>query len=1019
MNIAKLAVLKPVAVFFFILTIVISGVFSYNYLEVETFPEMKMAQIKIFTFYPGSSSSEIEELVTVPIETRLKAVKKIKDITSISRESQSIITVEFDENIDIAEASASIKNELLDVAARLPEEASDPRVFPVEMSDLPVLILSIVGNETPNKLKTIAENYIQNSLEKISGVGEVNINGGTKPYYLIQGDQEKLKKFNLSMNDLVNSVRSSNLNMPAGEVSLGGGRFLVRTIGAFKNSHDISKVPVDIRRNPPVLVEDVASVEKSNYPSYAISRMNGKPYVSIQVMKSGKANVVTVAQKCLKRIEEINKILPGDTKIICQYNLSEFVEDQMSQVKMSAVIGGFLAMIVLFLFLRSISVTLIIGLSIPMSILITLIVMLVKEVSLNYMTLAGIILALGMLVDDSIVILENIVRHGEMGKTPENAAIDGAGEISSAVLASTITTVIVFAPIFLMSEWGPGVFLKMMAFTLVIAVSASYIIAMTVVPCGCAWLRSGKLRASQKDSFFAGKRFVLFYRNILKKTLRHPFIACFLILVVFLLSFFFAFKNGFQGNFNVGNKDVPIYFRFAPGSNREMKINAFKYMENVLSNMKEVRNYYVWTNDGNDEGTLMASFGFDGTTEEMEKTKNKIRPYLNKIPGVDISFSSMSKMYGKAPVEIIVRGKSDEKINKAIDTLKIKLQSIDGISNVQTSIQKGKKEVHVIIDRLKSSARGVNENSIALTIRTALYGMVATKVVHDSKEIDVLVKLRDEQGENFKNLGEILVPSILGGYVPLRDLAEIVWADSMREIRKINGKKISSLNADVDDPSKISIIAEEIKELIEDKKTFQDVELELSGEIKGDDEGKEKMMIIAFIAIFLVYSVMAIQFNSFLHPLIIMATLPLALIGSNLSLAFFGVKFSIMAGIGVVLLAGIVVNDAIVLVDYIKQLRGEGRSHLYAILQAGTVRLRPILMTSITTIFGVIPMALGIGHGAEVYVPLGIALVGGLAFATVLTLIVIPLIYNMSEISSIYLKKKWNYLKLKFAANKA
>jgi len=1018
---APKAVSNPIAVLFFIVAVFLGGFFSYSAIEMESFPEFTMPQVRIVTNYPGAAPAELESLVTVPIETRLKVVKDVKEVMSSSKQGQSLINVSFAETVDIDDAVADIKRAISEVTNMLPDEASDPVVIAVAMAELPVITMSIIGDQTPNELQEIAETHIKAPLEKISGVGEIKVFGGTKPCFQVVIEQQKLRRYKLAVSDVTRAIQQSNLNMPGGNITYGDALFLVRTVGAFKNASDIASVPVNIRRQPPVLISDVATVSETFYPFDGISRVNGKSNVSIQLHKAYGENIIRVAKNTHKALDDIKKSLPSGVTISITADLSEFVEDQMSQVKTSALFGGFLAVFILYIFLRKITTTGIIALSIPMSILVTVSAMYIFGYSLNYLSLAGIILALGMLVDDSIVVLENIVRHHENGEDSVTSSVQGALEIAAPVLVSTITTVIVFAPIFLMSDMGPAVMLKHMAFSLVVAVSASYFVAMIVVPCATCILFSVLARRKQAslsqrekarnvlsdvsekpESEYVNKHsldkwYVRFYLFCLKGFLRRPIISIVLIVIIFIVSFVLVSQNGFSGNMNIGGKNVVLYLRFEPGIGKAYKEQVFDHFEKLLTRYKEVQSIISWTDEMKGTGQLMANLGIRGTQGAMDRIKKELRVNFGDMAGVTVSYQNITSMMGISPISVSVSGTDMALMTKATEIITRCLRGIEDLVSVENTLVSKKREVIVKIDRKRAALRGVLEREIASTVRTALFGTVATRVVRHNRETDVLVKIDSENVGTFRNLGDMFVSSINGGYVPLRDVAEIKWSYAVPEIVKRDSKQEVKVTSDVADESKLGQVAKKVKKIVRALDLPKGVSVSFGGKAKDSSKGKSKMLLAFFFAIFLVYGVMTIQFNSFVQAFIIIASLPLALIGSNFSLYFSGTPFDFMAALGIILLAGIVVNDSIVLVDCINQLRRNGATLSTALIKAGLIRLRPILITSLTTIFGVLPMAYGVGHGAEVYVSLGITLVGGLTFSTILTLGIIPLIYMVTE----------------------
>ena len=999
MTLAGAAVRYPIAVLFFTLAVLLSGLFSYTSLEVESFPEIKFPQVKIRTTYPGAAPDELDALVTIPIETRLKGVEDVKDVVSRTREGSSEVNVVFKEKVDLDNAVSEIKSAIQDLSQRLPEEVKDPLVFPVGQSGLPVLILSLTGDRSPNELKQLAEARLKDPFSKVEGVGAIDILGGTRPCVRVSVDQMKLRKYGLSLSEVERALRLANSRLPGGRVEFMGGKYLVRTICAFDSNEDISKVPIDMSRRPPVVVADVAEVQSTYYPSESVSRVNGRENVMIQISKAYDANLLRVAKACLDEMKDLRKTLPADVDMVLQHDLSEFVEEQMSQVKSSALIGGLLAMLVLYLFLRQAVTTAIIALSIPMSVLITLSVMMAADASLNYMSLAGIILSLGMLCDDSIVVLENAVRHNEMGKASDEAATDGANEIASAVLASTITTLIVFAPVFLLGDWGPGTLLKTMCFSLVLAVSASYIVAMTVIPMTCSLFISAREKVYKDEGY--GKSWTSgIYRSVLIKFLRHPFLLLFSTFLLFLTSLYLVSQNGFSGNLSIGSNSLPIYFRFAPSMGKLQKESAFSHFEEIAERFPEVESIQAWTNGNRGDGTLMLHLGQSSMTkkETIDSLKERLRPHLSDLPGVRLSFQSMSSLMGKAPIEVSLKGKDRSALEKATSKLTEVLEDLQGLVAVGNTMRSRKRELRIMVDRRRANARGVEEAEIAATVRKALFGSVVTRVIRDNRELDVVVKLEESQGSHYEALGDLLVHSNRGSFVPIRDVSDFRWSMATPEICKRNREREIRVKADVEEDSQLSSLAMKVRSIVSKTELPEGVEVGFGGKAKDEAKGRMQLLMALVFAVFLVYATMAIQFESFFQPMIIMFALPLAMIGCNFALYLSGVTFGLMSAIALILLCGVVVNDAIVLVDYINQVRRtRRRAVLRAVLEAGNVRLRPILMTSLTTIFGVLPMALGLGQGAEVYIPLGIALIGGLAFATVLTLGVIPTVYVLGE----------------------
>lgn len=1051
----EIATERRVTITMFMVAVGLFGMVSLSRLAMNLLPDLSYPTLTIRTELTGAAPLEVENLLTKPIEEAVGVIRNVRVVRSVSRSGQSDVTLEFLWGTDMDIAGVDVR-EKLDVLM-LPLEASRPLLLRFDPSTEPIMRLGLrydeasapVESEASLKaLRRLAEDRIKNDLEAEEGTAAVKVSGGLEDEIQIRVDQQKLAQLGIGIGDIAERIRAENVNLSGGRLEEGSQRFLVRTLNEFQSVDEFRDAIVAYVAERPVYLRDVATVERGYKEREAITRVDGRESVELAVYKEGDANTVQVASRIDGALERIRETLPEDIEIVEIYDQSRFITSAVNDVRSAAIFGGIIAIIVLYGFLRDARATTIVGIAIPVSVIGTFLLMYMNGVSLNIMSLGGIALAVGMLVDNSIVVLENIVRKKEQGQGVVEAARNGTAEVAGAVFAATLTTIAVFFPMVFITGIAGQLF-RDQALTVTFALIFSLIVALTLIPMLASLGAGARYRTEHEDrpagwftravafvvrlfgKLFGVVRFVfrlllwpatwLFqrlygaaarvYPGILRWSLRHRAVVVAAAALIFVATMALVPRLGTEliPEFSQGEFNVDL--RLAPGAPLEETDRAIRVAEAAASELDAVRLNYSVAGTGNrldanpvdagdNTGTLSVVLDADASRSEENATMNAMRQELGRLPGVQYEFSRPSLVAFASPLSIEVSGYDLDALDRVSTRIVESLTASERFIDIKSTIERGNPEIQIAFDQERAAKLGLSVRDIADGVVANVRGEVATRYTWRDKKIDVLVKSVDTRSSSIDEIRRLIVNPQSDRPVTLDAVADVSVSAGPAEIRRIAQERVAIITAGTA-YGDLGSAAAEAQAIINRIAMPDGVAASVSGQSEEMEASFSSMQFALALAVFLVYLVMASQFESLIHPFVILFTIPLALVGVVLALFLTGTTINIVAFIGVIMLAGIVVNNAIVLVDLINQLRAQGRERFEAIVEAGEARLRPIMMTSLTTALGLLPMALGFGEGAEVRTPMAVTVIGGLLVSTALTLIVIPVVYSLLD------RKRW------------
>ncbi|MFA5255889.1 MAG: efflux RND transporter permease subunit [Candidatus Omnitrophota bacterium] len=1046
MNLPKFSVERPVTIIMIVVGIMIFGAVSLMLLPQELFPQITYPQLTVVTPYANAAPEEIETLITKPIEEAVGTVAGVKKIYSISKEGLSLVIAEFGWNQNINFAALGMREKIDLIKERLPREAEEPIVLPYNPFDRPILILSVTssGDRSPLSLRDLARRMLKDELEKVEGVASATISGGLEREIRVDVDQDKLQARQVSLLDVSKAVSSSNLNYPAGTIKESFYEYLIRTLGEFEKVRDIDDISIGSgmsdeelygnqagasgARNSGTIskdkrliyLKDVATVTDSLKERMSYSRYNGNENVSISIQKQALGNTVRIINRVKKKISELEKDLPKDINVAVVYDQSKFIKSSITGVWDAAWQGGILVFIVLFYFLRNFRSSIIVTLTIPVSLMATFALMYFSGVSINMMSLGGLAFGVGTLVDAAIVVIENIYTHIEKGMNAKEAAILGANEVAVAVAGSVLTTVVVFLPlIFVVGITGQ--ILKDFSLTVTFSLLVSWVTAVTIIPL----LASRGIKLSvQEPKAVRGLRKI--YANISERFIGHRGRYLSITLAMFLASMIiFAFLDKElmpkvdQGQFVI-KIDMPSGTRLAVTNEVSRRIEKF------IMDIPEVESVNVTVGSSQESGSRQVLDRLTSSQSEIAvnlkakrslKSADIVQLIKDKIPALDVGKARFeyilqenvlsTGMQAQAPVTIEIKGNDLKELYDLTQNIQNGLSKIAGIYGIKNNLAEASPEAKIFIDKDKASMYGLSVTDIAQTAIIALKGSVASKFKEKGQEYDIRVRLREKDRNDFTKLGRLQMQSPMGMSVPLESVSKFGKGKGPSEIKRTNQERVASVYANIYDRP-LKDVYGDVNAMIGKLSVPKNYVVKLTGESEDMKASFDSLRNAIIAIILLVYMVMAALFESLLQPFIIMLTVPLALMGVAFGLFVTNTSVSAYVFIGVGILGGIVVNNAIVLMDYINLLRSKGLSVKDAAKAASGARLRAILMTALTTILGLVPMALLSGEGAELRTPMAITVMSGLLIATFLTLIVIPTIYISFDgfLAKILKKKK-------------
>jgi CzcA family heavy metal efflux pump len=1016
LKLVEVSVKRPVGVFMFVIAIVALGLFSLRSLAIDLFPKIDLPIAIVATSYSGAAPEEVENLISRPLEASLSSVQGIDTIQSQSQAGSSMIILMFNNGTNLDNALLDVRERVDQIKGMLPEDAGDPSVLRFDPQQLPVLSIGLYGHEA-ERLQQIADDQVVPILERQNGVASVSVQGGQTREILVELDKGKLAQYNITAMQVVQALRSENSSASAGSVSKGAGELQVRVKGDFTSLRDITNTLIHLPTGGQLKVGDVATINDTFAKQTSLSIVNGMPALVLSVQKQSDANTVQVADEVFKALESLEDNLSAGTELDVIMDLSLPIRQSIDSVINNMISGGLLAILILIVFLRSARSTLVIGLSIPIAVIATFMLMYFSGQTINMITMGGLALGVGMMVDSSIVILENIFSYRERGLPMKEAAIKGASELGSAVIASTLTTVVVFLPMVFVKGLAADIFMPM-AYAVSFSLVASLVVALTLVPMlSSTFIPEAKKQKVQRKWWtdrVAG-RILAGYKRMLKWVLGHRKSTVFLTiamlvgslaLIPFIGMEFFPASD--QGQFQI-QVETPSGTKI-----EETKLVAdqvsklFEPYEDIIDNA-----YVTIGSSGFGTGSAnTATFTVQmvGASERDMTTTEVVQALdarAHNIPGAEITVSEIQTGLGTgSAIQIAINGEDQETIKSIADQVIWTISSIEGVYNPTTSASNGNSELNIVVDREVAAHYGLTYQQIISEIQLSINGQTATQYREEGNEYNVKVILPEDQRSDIAALSTLTIQTASGRLVPLSAVAELNQLQGPAMIQRENQQRQINVTSEVVGRDLGSVSAD-VQEALSKMNFPEGYTYSFGGQSQDMLESFADLGMALIFSIFLVYVVMAIQFESLLNPFIIMFAMPTMFIGILVGLFLTGKSLSMPALIGVIMLAGVVVNNAIILVDYVNILRRRGLTREEAILEGAPSRVRPIFMTTLTTVLGLIPLALGIGEGAEMQAPLAIVVIFGLSFSTIFTLLLIPVMYTISEDLSDWLKRRF------------
>ncbi|MDO4530795.1 MAG: efflux RND transporter permease subunit [Bacillota bacterium] len=1006
---SRLCIRKPVTTVMVTLMVFIAGIVSYMNLDQALMPNVDLPIAVVATTYVGASPEEIENLISKPLEEGMGSISNVETITSFSAANMSMVLLQFVDGTDIDMAAVDMRDKLDQIKSSLPDAAGDPMVVKMDMNAIPITLGVKAENLDLNALHEMLEDNVVNRLERIEGVASVSLSGGIEREIRVTVDPTKMAGYGLTTNTISGILAAENMNLPSGSLSQGDTTVSIRTIGEFTSIQDIQNLPIPTATGAVVHLSDVARVEEVEADRSSFSYINGEKGIIISVDKQSTANLVKVSDALKAEMEDLQKDFP-ELEMYMLTDTAEYIELSLSNITQTAFLAAIIAFFVLFLFLKNAVTAGIIAVSIPTSIMATFAMMYVTGINMNMISMGGVAIGIGMLVDNSVVVLDSIYQYYERGYSASEAAEVGAKEVSMAITASTLTTVAVFVPLAL-TGGTTGAMMQNLSFTIVYALVASVIVALTFVPMACALLLKREVKTFQWKNI----KFLAFldhwdaaidmlsrkYEGMLKWALAHRKKTVISVVVVFILSLFCIPLAGmdFMAAMDQGSASVTV--TLPNGTDLDTTEETTLEVLYRLQNIEEVDMVYANVGSGMmSAGTNAASVTVN-LVEKADRSRStdevvaEIEGLLADIAGAEITVASSDAAMGSmggSDVTMNVYGYDSKTLVEAEKALVEYLETIPGLSKVEGSTGDTVPEAMITIDRGKASQYGITTAAVAGALNTAISGSTATEYKVDGTEIDVVLRYDTEQVNYLTDLNDLTVTSGMGTQVPLGNIATITMGETATTIMRENQKNYITINADAGDMS-----GNEAQELVID--AMKDFELpegcyyEFGGMMEMMNESFGQLGVAMVVAVLLVYMIMASQFESLRYPFIVMFSMPLAITGAIFGLLITGNTITMPAMMGFVMLIGMVVNNGIVLVDYTNQLMDRGMNCYDALTSAGPRRLRPILMTTLTTVLGMLPMALAASEGSEMMQALAIGVIFGLTLSTVVTLVFIPVLY--------------------------
>ncbi len=1013
MNVSRFSIQRPVLTVMACLILIILGGVSLSRLSIDLMPDITYPTLSISTNYENASPEEIEELITRPVEEAMSAVPGVEEITSISAEGQSRVRVTFTWGTDLDAAANDVRDRLDRVIARLPEDAERPWLRKFDLASFPILIAGVSSELNLLQVRDLIDNQVKHRIERVPGVASLDVRGGLEREIHVDLEPEKVKALSLPINQILSRIKDENITLPAGTIEEGALDITVRTPGIYTNLDELRQTVLAVHEGVPIRLENIAAVEDSWKKATRAVRVNAKPGIRFAVNKQSGKNTVEVAEGVLKEIQRINEDIP-QIHITPIIDTSDYIKRSITNLGTTVLYGGALAIFVLVFFLRSIASTAIIATTIPISVIATFALMYFNGFTLNLMTLGGLALGTGMLVDNAVVVLENIYRLQESGKDSKTAAFEGSREVIGAVIASTLTTLVVFLPLIFVRGMS-GVMFKQLAYVVGFSLACSLSIALTLVPMLASKMRN-RNNSRAKNTEGKSKNFFSYlesdYIAVLRFALRRRALTVALAMLTLGGTLLLVPLVGVELMPSADESEVRVYAEMAMGTRLGLLEEAFGEIEEIIAReVPEIDNTVsflggsTWRGRGSNAGEMrIALKPVNERTRSSEQIAADLRQKLKFIPGVTVRTRAGQGLFilrmasgGEEKVQVEIRGHDLETAGELARRVMEIVQAVPGVTDADISMETGTPEALVLVDRQKAADMQLTVSKIANTLQTVLSGTIAGEYREGGNEYDIRVKLKDAEKREMQDILDLPVTNAEGEQVVLRNAVNVRPHRGPVFIERKDQERVVYITANIsgrDMGSVLSDVLDGIKKLPVPK----DFGITLGGDYEEQQEAFRELLTSFVLALILVYMVMASLYESLRYPFVVMFSVPLAAIGVILMLLLTNTTFNIQSYIGCIMLGGIVVNNAILLVDHINLLRRrDGFSISAAIQEAGRRRLRPILTTATTTMLAMTPLALGLGEGGEAQAPMARAIIGGLMSATLITLVVVPAVYAMFE----------------------
>lgn len=1007
MKLVKTSVKRPVGVMMIVIAIIALGIVSLRGLVIDLFPQIDLPIAVVATSYHDAAPEDVENLISRPVESAVSSVEGIDMVQSQSQAGSSLVLMTFKNGVNLDQALLDVRERVDQIKGLLPDQARDPSIIRFSPDQLPVIWVSLTGKDAETLTK-IAEDEIVPYFERQEGVASVTVEGGKEREIQLILDQAKLQQYGVTTQTLMQSLNSSNQSASVGRIDKGNQDLQLRVTGEFESIEDIKQTPVQTQAGAVIHLDDVVEIKDTFKESSSVTLVNGEPSIVLSIMKKTDGNTVDVATNIKESMDDLKAELPTEVNLSVVIDTSQFIEMSIDSVMSNILIGGAISVIVLLLFLKSIRATLVIGVSIPIAIISTFILMYFTGETLNVLTLGGLALGIGMMVDSSIVILENIYSYRQKGHSLFESATKGASELAPAIIASTTTTLVVFLPIVFVDGIASDLFTPL-ALTVSFSLIASLVVAITLVPMLSSKMLSKAMEKQDKpywfDQFLA--RVNNIYQAILKWVLKHrkTTIVGTIIAIAISLAFIPLIGTEFVPSSDQGQ--ISINVETAPGS-------SLKYTEKIAEQVNEKLTNYEDVIETNYMSIGGGGFGEMGSSSHVATYTMQLVPSterdkattaivqemdtdLQAIPGAEITVSTMDGGLGFGdPITIELNGPEHEVLRELGEHVVTEISKVDGIYNPASSSSDGIPQMSIVIDKELAATYGLTPDQITGQIQLQFTGQMATLYRESGREMDVTLMYPENERSSISDLEDMKIQTPTGATIPLNELSEFIGIQGPVTLLRQNQQPQINVSSEIMDRDLGSIV-KDVEATMETMNLPEGYSYEIGGEAEDMRDSFTDLAIALIFSVFLVYAVMAVQFENFLFPFIIMFAMPTSVIGIIFGHLVAGISFSIPGFIGIIMLAGIVVNNSIILVDYINILRRQGIDRYEAILNAGRSRLRPILMTTLTTVLAMIPLGLALGEGAELQQPLAVTIIFGLTASSMFTLLFVPVVYTLFD----------------------